>query len=205
MFFWYHHFFVHWFLFALRKQVSCDIPFHSLNDVISNWLNLPSSTLHRPLAGRGSDRIFVINLVPELQNNGENWSAMYIYMGAYPRKVSIDTYCICTQTYIYMYIYIYRWSKYLFYILWIYYMCISYSIHILYSVCIVCGFYFSGNITGLWFWSIWFSFKRAPWPSGKWWSDKMKLGSSKMMVEFPCQILAEKYRKKSPKKNAGIK
>lgn len=87
----------------LWKQVSCDIPFHSLNDVISNWLNLPSSTLHRPLAGRGSDRIFVINLVPELQNNGENWSAMYIYTWVHIRAY-VHIY-IYTTTYICIFIY----------------------------------------------------------------------------------------------------
>ena len=101
------NFFVHWFFVCFENKSHVISPFHSLNDVISNWLNLPSSTLHRPLAGRGSDRIFVINLVPELQNNGENWSAMYIYTWVHIRAyVSMDTY-MYTNIYIYMYIYIY--------------------------------------------------------------------------------------------------
>lgn len=194
--------------FFLISSFFCSLVFvcfenksHVISPFIALMMSFPIdwTFLHRPCTDHWQ-------VVGRTASSSSIWSPSFKITAKIGRLCTYIHGCISAHMYIYiyiynniyMYIYIYRWSKYLFYIFWIYYMCISYYIHILYSVCIVCGFYFSGKITGLWVWSIWFSFKRAPWPSGKWWSDKMKLGSSKMMVEFPCQILAEKYKKKSP-------
>ena len=63
---------------------------------------------------------------------------MYIYMGAYPRKVSIDTYCICTQTYIYICIFIYTDGLNICSIYYEYTTCAYLILYIYYIVYVLC-------------------------------------------------------------------